>query len=319
MTRHARGILGIAHIGQYDDELIPAEPGDQILGAEGRAQPLRDGPEQLIPDGMAVLVIDRLEVVQIEEQDRQLGAGAVGARQHVPGELVEQGACRQTGQRVVLSQPDGVIFAFLASGDILIDQQHVLQDTVGVADRDEAGQEPVIAPIPTPQPILDLTVVDWMVREFSQSREDAYTILDVQPIRPVDEAGWSDVRITVGRPVPVGRKQDMIRAWLPLPAAHFGDLGHQAQPFLAVAQGLLGALARRDVDQDDAAGTRRRGVRFGRQTNLQVHPARRSRLLAPQAQLIGLGLARGSDLTLSLVMGVLVLGVDEVGQSLTGQ
>ena len=58
-----------AHRWEDDDELIPAEPGEQIVVARHFLKPLGDGGKQLVPNGVSQRVVDLLEVVQIDEQE----------------------------------------------------------------------------------------------------------------------------------------------------------------------------------------------------------------------------------------------------------
>jgi len=58
---------------------------------------------------MAMGIVDRLEAVQVAKQDGQPATGAPRARQHVIGQLIEQGPAGQAGQVVVLGQMDRLI------------------------------------------------------------------------------------------------------------------------------------------------------------------------------------------------------------------
>ncbi len=52
-----------------DAELVTAEAGDDVPGAQVRAQTRRDGTEQLVAGMVAEAVVDQLEVVEVEEDD----------------------------------------------------------------------------------------------------------------------------------------------------------------------------------------------------------------------------------------------------------
>ena len=62
-------------------ELVAAEPGGGVALADGGADPLGDGDQQLVADAVAEAVVDVLEVVEVEEQhdERLGGAGRGGA------------------------------------------------------------------------------------------------------------------------------------------------------------------------------------------------------------------------------------------------
>ena len=69
--RHG-GRLGRWHVAQVDGEFLATQPPAQIIAANGGAQAVRDCLEHAIAHGMAIAVIDRLEMIDI---DQQAGAG----------------------------------------------------------------------------------------------------------------------------------------------------------------------------------------------------------------------------------------------------
>src|SRR5690606_25119419 len=56
---------------QHGDELLAAVAHEQVATADRAAQPARDLREHHIADAVAVLVVDRLEVIDIDERERQ--------------------------------------------------------------------------------------------------------------------------------------------------------------------------------------------------------------------------------------------------------
>ena len=50
--------------------LPAADAGREITGSEHSAQALRDGNEQGVPDGMAIVIVDQLEAIEVEAVDR---------------------------------------------------------------------------------------------------------------------------------------------------------------------------------------------------------------------------------------------------------
>ncbi len=82
-------------------ELVAAEASQRLGGAQRDLQPAGHRREQLVTGGVAEGVVDRLEVVEVDEED---GDRLVAA--HQPGEGVlqpieEQDAVGQAGERVV--------------------------------------------------------------------------------------------------------------------------------------------------------------------------------------------------------------------------
>ena len=82
-------------------ELVAAEPRGGVGAAQRVAQPLGDADEQLVAGGVAEGVVDRLEVVEVDEQHRHGLAGAAAAQQRVVDAVAEQRAVGEVGERVV--------------------------------------------------------------------------------------------------------------------------------------------------------------------------------------------------------------------------
>jgi hypothetical protein len=62
---------------RQDDELVAAEPGDEIGAAEGGAQHARRLEEQAVAGLVAQLVVHALEAVHVREQQQAAGAAAL--------------------------------------------------------------------------------------------------------------------------------------------------------------------------------------------------------------------------------------------------
>ena len=60
---------GPARLGQ-DRELVAAQPGDEVAVADRAGDPLGHGDEERVAGGVAERVVDDLEVVEVDEQDR---------------------------------------------------------------------------------------------------------------------------------------------------------------------------------------------------------------------------------------------------------
>ena len=57
-----------------DGELIPAEARDEVPGPGRLAQPIRDALQKLVADQMSQRIVDALELVDVDVEDRELGA-----------------------------------------------------------------------------------------------------------------------------------------------------------------------------------------------------------------------------------------------------
>ena len=89
-------------IALHDGEFIAAETGDKIADSDAIAQAIRDRLEELIADQMAQRIVDALELIDVDVEDRKLPAGEIG--QQCLGMALEQGSVRQIGQGVVMRQ-----------------------------------------------------------------------------------------------------------------------------------------------------------------------------------------------------------------------
>src|SRR5689334_16467617 len=74
-ARETGGVLGAPDVLLEHHELVAAEAGDEILRTQHLAQPLGNRAEQLVAAGMAERVVDLLELVEVDEQQRRLPIG----------------------------------------------------------------------------------------------------------------------------------------------------------------------------------------------------------------------------------------------------
>ncbi len=130
-ARDQRGdVVGLREIVADDGELVAAEPGDEIGLVDAGAQPHRHFLEQFVADRMAEAVVDALEAVEIEIEQRQPAAMAAHALERLLELLAEQHAVRQARQRVVMREMRDAPFRLLALGDVLDDREQVLRRAV---------------------------------------------------------------------------------------------------------------------------------------------------------------------------------------------
>ena len=73
--RHQRvNVLGALDAVLQDGELIAAEARDEVLRPDRLAQPIRDALEEFVADQMSERIVDALEFVDVDVEDRELGA-----------------------------------------------------------------------------------------------------------------------------------------------------------------------------------------------------------------------------------------------------
>ena len=80
-------------------ELVAAEARHQSSGADRATQPIGRGAQQLIADRVAERVVDLLELVEVDEQQRRVDVVGLGGEDR-RGALAELDAVGQSGQRV---------------------------------------------------------------------------------------------------------------------------------------------------------------------------------------------------------------------------
>src|SRR5690606_13439928 len=82
-----------------------AEPSRKVAYPRSLPQPVREELQRLVAALVAEAVVDQLEIVQIDEQQRTLAAAAAGLRQALAQHLAEGAAVEQPGHRIVAREP----------------------------------------------------------------------------------------------------------------------------------------------------------------------------------------------------------------------
>ncbi len=88
-------------VGNQHDELVAAGAPDDVMGPEARLDPLGGDDQQLVTDLVAILVVDLLEIVEVDKQQRA-GRVVVGLRQQARGIGFEAAAIQYPGQRIAV-------------------------------------------------------------------------------------------------------------------------------------------------------------------------------------------------------------------------
>ncbi|MNG07946.1 hypothetical protein D3C84_912730 [compost metagenome] len=70
-ARLDRGDVHPARAGQQRDKFIVAEPADHVVFAKGDTQHIREGFQGAVALGTAIQIIDLLELIEVEEQQRR--------------------------------------------------------------------------------------------------------------------------------------------------------------------------------------------------------------------------------------------------------
>ncbi|MEY9807654.1 hypothetical protein ABIF30_007261 [Bradyrhizobium elkanii] len=121
-------------VGQHHGEFLAAIAGGDVLALDVLLQRLRHQPQHLIAGEMAVGVVERLEVVDVEHQERQrLAAGERGLHRHVD-RAVEIFPVAEAGERIGQALGADRLEAVLQVADLRLRQREpVLQRLIGLA------------------------------------------------------------------------------------------------------------------------------------------------------------------------------------------
>ncbi|MCK7502145.1 MAG: hypothetical protein MZW92_78675 [Comamonadaceae bacterium] len=71
LFRHGYRYLRVQDAAQHECEFVAANPGQHVVGAHAAPQTLGDAAQDLVPDGVAERVVDVLEPIEVQEQDRE--------------------------------------------------------------------------------------------------------------------------------------------------------------------------------------------------------------------------------------------------------
>ena len=105
---------GAADVGQEDEELFAAVAGQDVARAQAAAHDLDEAHEHGVAAEVAVLVVDALEVVEVEQQRRQGRFGAARARDLLVADVEERAAVVDGGELVGHRQPLDLVLLALA-------------------------------------------------------------------------------------------------------------------------------------------------------------------------------------------------------------
>jgi len=142
MSSARRGLGGgIVRAWQDHQELVAADARQQVVVAHAAAQPARDFLQDAVARVVAIDVVDRLEAVEVDEQQGAAPAHAARPcqpRLEEPGRL---GPVRQLGQAVVRGRPADCLFGLAPLADVARHHVHqpfalVFEHGGGDLDRD---------------------------------------------------------------------------------------------------------------------------------------------------------------------------------------
>jgi hypothetical protein len=142
---HRMRALG-SGLGEQDGELVAAQAGEHVGLAEPVLQRDADDADQLVARAVARGVVVELEVVEVEDQERDLLAIALAEREHALEVLEEAAPVEQVGDRVVVGEVVELALEAVALGDVAdgAGEQHAAVEGLERVDADLGGE---LAPV----------------------------------------------------------------------------------------------------------------------------------------------------------------------------
>ena len=133
------GQLGLVGATGLDDgEFVAAEPRHQIVAADAGAQAVRDLAQQLVADLVAERIVDALELVDVDIEDRE--RLALGKLRHAALQMpAHQHAVGQIGERVVMRHMRDALVGANALGDVVVRCEPAAAGPGLVLDFDQAA------------------------------------------------------------------------------------------------------------------------------------------------------------------------------------
>jgi hypothetical protein len=108
-------VLG-CHLVEDDHELVTSHSEQDVLASNGATQTCGHGLEQTIAHLVAQSIVDELEAIQIQKDERHQGSGRLGGGKHVGQGRRHVVPIRQPGELIVVSH---VIQASLVAQELL--------------------------------------------------------------------------------------------------------------------------------------------------------------------------------------------------------
>ena len=183
----ADGVGGSAHVVEPHGELVAAVARQRVAFAQARFQPPRDLLQQLIAGLVAEGVVDGLEAVDVDEEDRE-SIILVTARsiKGMAKQIEEQRAIRQPGERVVARVVRHPLDDEAVPGDVAHQAGHADGGAGSVAPGRAAHREPAPVAVGMADPVLVLQRCSASLEvrgQRSAQRRGVFRMHAIEPVR----------------------------------------------------------------------------------------------------------------------------------------
>src|SRR5208282_4429309 len=111
-------VLGPRDVVEEDREFVPSHPAGGIRVANRRAEAPRDLEEEVIPGVVSVMVVDRLETVQVDEEEGEAPLLPPGPGHGTLEPIEEQGAIGQGRQGIIVGEALEALLEPAPLGDV---------------------------------------------------------------------------------------------------------------------------------------------------------------------------------------------------------
>ncbi len=211
LAGHVFGLsVGEPHVAiqlaEQDHEFVPAEARHRVAFAHAGDEPPRHFDEQPVADFVAVGVVERLEVVEIEEHQGAMTAVAPQGRQQAAEAIPQQAPVGQLGKRI----EEGELLDFLLQppplGNVVRQRHHLARLARPLG---QPGVEPLAGdgPAVARQVVVDVLRQDVLMQHALQIRQQAFAFVRRQQEfgeRPADHLLALPAENDLGLAVPVG-------------------------------------------------------------------------------------------------------------------
>ena len=177
----------VADIGEHHGELVSAETGEGVAVADMDSQPPGHGVQQLVAEGVAEGVVDRLETVQVQIQHRHQPLIVLRRRQRLFQAFLQQQAVGQFGERVVIGETVDVCIGQFLLGEVGEHAQVIDGLALFVADGNDGQPFRVSLGILAPVPDFALPVA-----ELDERGPHGLVKSGIVPIRAQQPGGLAD-------------------------------------------------------------------------------------------------------------------------------
>src|SRR5262249_3409930 len=139
-------------------ELVAAQARERVAAAQTRFEPARGRDEQLVADHVPEAVVDDLESIEIQVEDREAAAGATPAAFVEPAAeaLDEDGAIERAGERILEADASQLLLRDRLLGGVGERPGDAIGLLAGAAHRETAAEKTSIRAVFVPDAVLVL-------------------------------------------------------------------------------------------------------------------------------------------------------------------